>query len=1057
MNKSIPFVISIILAGCGGSNNGNNTPSDPADTAVYSAWGAWTPTSNISVMTFNQSRTRECVVTVVGTKDDPAPNCIGNSSETRSATNTKYVAGSDSAVYSTWSDWTPTTTSNISVMTFTQTRTRECMVTIVGTKDDSPPSCTGNASETRSVTNTNYVAGSDSADTLTFGTWEQWSPANANTSVMMITQTRNRTCSVAINGVEDQPPLTCTGKTSQTQTVVNPLAADTATWSIWTPANTDSDTSVIDIIQTRECVVMVRGEVDSTAPSCDASGDTSQTQTVANTLAADTATWSMWTPSATDSDTSVIDIIQMRECVVMVKGEVDNTVPSCDASGKTSQTRTVANTQAADTATWTVWSQWSPTNTNTNTSIIYIDQTRSRTCAVMVYGNTDTITPSCSGSTSTVEIENRSVTNTLAADTLTLGWSQWSPASSGNTNIMTFTQMRNRTCSVNVIGASDEPALNCSGVSTSETRTAINTNFVAGLAANGVTIVCPTLANSTSFTVNGTTYTKRNRGQISVGNADTSCTSGIVDMSNLFRVGSAYPNNTDTFNADISHWDTSSVSDMNSMFVGSSAFNQDIGNWDTSSVTNMSNMFLNANAFNRDIGNWDTSSVTDMNSMFVSAFAFNQAIGNWDTSSVTNMEGVFFLATSFNQNIGNWDTSSVTSMSLMFARASGFNQAIGNWDTSSVANMAGMFERASIFNQNLSGWCVAKITGVPADFATFALAFITEPQPNWGSCPSNSTLAKADDQQILVKLGISRSFTLMGSDIDGDTLTYSVSTTANNGTVTSNGNQVVYTPNSGYTGFDSFSYAVTDGANTASAVVTLTVSIHLLNAEATTITIICDTLNNGDTFTLGINTYTKRDSSQITVGNAADSCTSGIVNMNNLFRVEDGYGGTTSFNGDISHWDTSDVTSIFAMFFDARSFNQDISNWDTSNVTNMEFTFDGASVFNQDIGSWDTSSVDSMRYMFRYATAFNQNIGNWDTGNVTNMNFMFQNATAFNQDLSGWCVSEIDTVPNGFAVGAASVFNTARQPNWGQTCSSGGKIINIPIGIENNPFDSFEF
>ena len=995
MNKSIPFIVSIILAGCGGSNNGNsngnNTPSDPADTAVYSAWGAWTPTttSNISVMTFNQSRTRECVVTVVGTKDDPAPNCTGNASETRSATNTNYVAGSDSAVYSTWSDWTPTTTSNISVMTFTQTRTRECMVTIVGTKDDSPPSCTGNASETWSVTNTNYVAGSDSADTLTFGTWEQWSPANANTSVMMITQTRNRTCSVAINGVEDQPPLTCTGKTSQTQTVVNPLAADTATWSIWTPANTDSDTSVIDIIQTRQCVVMVRGDADSTAPSCDASGDTSQTQTVANTLAADTATWSMWTPSATDSDTSVIDIIQTRECVVMVrgaaddtapscdasgdtsqtqsvtntlaadtltfgtweqwspanantsvmmitqtrnrtcsvaingvedqppltctgktsqtqtvvnplaadtatwsmwtpsatdsdtsvidiiqtrqcvvmirgeadsaapscdasgdtsqtqtvtnpqaadtatwtvwtpsatdsdtsvidiiqtrecvvmvKGEVDSAAPSCDASGDTSQTRTVANPLAADTATWTVWSQWSPNNTNTNTSIIYIGQTRSRTCAVMVYGNTDTITPSCSGSTSTVEIENRSVTNTLAADTLTLGWSQWSPASSGNTNIMTFTQTRNRTsCAVNVIGNPDVPALTCSGVSTSETRTAINTNFVAGLAANGKTIVCGSLANSTSFTVNGSTYTKRNRTEITPDNAATSCTSGITDMSNLFRVGEDYPNNTDTFNADISHWDTSSVTTTFAMFAFASDFNQAIGNWDTSSVSDMESMFAFASDFNQAIGNWDTSSVTNMGGMFNNARAFNQAIGNWNTSSVTSMDSMFNNASAFNQAIGNWDTSSVINMNSMFNTALAFNQAIGSWNTSSVTNMGGMFRSASAFNQA--------------------------------------------------------------------------------------------------------------------------------------------------------------------------------------------------------------------------------------------------------IGSWDTSSVSNMSSMFLSASIFNQYIGNWNTSSVTDMRWMFNNASVFNQNLSGWCVSGLSQ-PTGFATGSALLAATANHPNWGAACS-GGKIINIPIGIENNPFNN---
>ena len=63
-----------------------------------------------------------------------------------------------------------------------------------------------------------------------------------------------------------------------------------------------------------------------------------------------------------------------------------------------------------------------------------------------------------------------------------------------------------------------------------------------------------------------------------------------------------------------------------------------------------------------------------------------------------------------------------------------------------------------------------------------------------------------------------------------------------------------------------------------------------------------------------------------------------VTNMSKMFKM-------TSFNGDISNWDVSNVTIMEDMFFDASSFNKDLSSWDVSNVTNMEDMFRGANWF----------------------------------------------------------------------------------------------------------------
>jgi len=134
---------------------------------------------------------------------------------------------------------------------------------------------------------------------------------------------------------------------------------------------------------------------------------------------------------------------------------------------------------------------------------------------------------------------------------------------------------------------------------------------------------------------------------------------------------------------------------------------------------------------------------------------------------------------------------------------------------------------------------------------------------------------------------------------------------------------------------------------------------------------------------------------------ATDSLTLGASNGSSMF------GGCFNLGseGNMNSWDTSSVTSMSNMFYQATGFNQPIGDWDTSSVTTMLNMFDryhGLMTFDQDIGNWDVSNVTTMQQMFRGNNgdnAFNNggspSISGWDTSSVTNMSQMFQRCTGF--------------------------------------------------------------
>jgi len=109
---------------------------------------------------------------------------------------------------------------------------------------------------------------------------------------------------------------------------------------------------------------------------------------------------------------------------------------------------------------------------------------------------------------------------------------------------------------------------------------------------------------------------------------------------------------------------------------------------------------------------------------------------------------------------------------------------------------------------------------------------------------------------------------------------------------------------------------------------------------------------------------------------------------------------------------------MWAMFDGASSFNQDISSWNTSNVEDMTNMFELASSFNQDISNWDVGSVIYMMGMFLGATSFNQDIGSWDVSNVTanqytGMGYLFHNSglstNNYDNILIGWSQQNVNS------------------------------------------------
>ena len=94
---------------------------------------------------------------------------------------------------------------------------------------------------------------------------------------------------------------------------------------------------------------------------------------------------------------------------------------------------------------------------------------------------------------------------------------------------------------------------------------------------------------------------------------------------------------------------------------------------------------------------------------------------------------------------------------------------------------------------------------------------------------------------------------------------------------------------------------------------------------------------------------------------------------------------------DVSQWDTSNVTSMKFMFYACTSLKTlDVSNWNTAKVKTFDHMFAHSYLSGIDVSKWDTSSATNMYAMFHTIQNTTIDVSNFNTSKVKAFGQMFE-------------------------------------------------------------------
>lgn len=180
-------------------------------------------------------------------------------------------------------------------------------------------------------------------------------------------------------------------------------------------------------------------------------------------------------------------------------------------------------------------------------------------------------------------------------------------------------------------------------------------------------------------------------------------TSNITSMKGLFS-------KINGFRGNISNWDVSKVTDMESMFYDCPQFDfTQIEDWDVSSLKYANWIFEDCANMNADFSKWNVKNLKEACGMFKDCDDYEgNGLENWKIDSLLNSSDMFYGCIKFNGNLSNWNMTNVDILDHMFYRCYKFNQDLSNWKfKQNLLALEGVFEECSSFEgKGLEKWDV---------------------------------------------------------------------------------------------------------------------------------------------------------------------------------------------------------------------------------------------------------------------------------------------------------------------------------------------------------------